>query len=259
MRRAAVGLGLTAAVACTSEPGLPTNVDEEDFVSFVAVETCRDAFDCSCPELPWESASECRDQQSQRRVDEQTIARANGLTYDGQCVVEIILRARELECEFRLDEAATPQQLEAAACRVPCKPYYGDKPEGEACSRFGLTVAVDDCAQGLQCSQDRVCERICTTRDPLMQGQACEVDGNVPCELTTFCDPGSLTCELPPQLSEPCEERCAAGSWCDRAPQTPVCVATLVTGEPCVLDESCVSGQCTDDVCAPPSAFVCPQ
>jgi hypothetical protein len=252
---------LLPLAACKSEPQLPTYVEETDFVQFLAVEACRDAFDCSCPDLRWDTPSDCREEQSQRRTDEMSIGQAAGLTYDGECVVEIILRARDLECEYRLGEDATDEQVTAATCPEPCKPYYGDKARGEPCSRLGVTVSIDDCAQGLLCSDERICEPLCSAQSPLAVGEACEAGAPEarPCTSGSYCNAQSLMCEVPPALGEACQDRCADGSWCDRAPESPVCVSTLETGEACVLGEACSSGVCEDDVCAPPAAFVCPQ
>ena len=257
--RAVALVALTACGNQTEDP-LPTMVDEDDFGEFLAVETCRDAFDCGCPDLRWDSPTECLEQQRLRGDDTMFVATQNGLTYDAACTADIILRARSLECELQLPAEPTPEQVEAATCPQPCKPYFGDKAQGERCTRLGITVAVDDCGQGLRCGDGRTCVPLCDDQAPLPAGEPClaGLEELGTCEAGTRCSMSQGVCEALPRLGEPCDGPCASGSWCDRSVPAPVCIDTLAAGEPCVLAESCQSGTCEDDSCTEPAALVCP-
>jgi hypothetical protein len=241
-------------VAC-QPPEPPPFITEADAVLAIMQATCSTAFDCACPLAPWPDEATCEQAVAQRTSDTAMVAAEAGLRYDGVCVARILDRIDRLGC--RADDVEVERD---AACAEACKAYVGTIAAGETCQRFGVTVDLDDCAQGLYCSDDRICVPLCEPVEPLAEGDRCmagiEVLGE--CDADLFCDPVDGRCRVAAAVGEPCDERpCAAVAMCDLAQQPRTCVPRADAGQPCTTSDACASDLCLDDVCAPIVPLAC--
>lgn len=250
---------LFVAIACGPEaPKEPTLIEPDDYAKASSDNACAALFDCGCPDVQWEGRAECREALDLRYRDEAMVAGQHGLSYDGECAADVIVRRLRLRCTDAVDETTPAEVAEAAACDRPCKAFVGAVGAGQPCARFGITVDLDDCAQGLTCNEG-ICVPLCDQTPLLPDGAQCmsgiEVLGA--CEPDAFCEPQSQRCTPAPRIGDPCESACVVGAWCDRAADPPTCAGVREEGEDCPIDEACRSGRCEDMVCTRPAAFAC--
>jgi hypothetical protein len=242
-------------VAGCQPPAPPPFITEADAAIAIPQATCATAFDCACPRAPWPDPATCEQALGQRTDDTAMVAAEVGLRYDGVCVARRLQRIDRLGCE-----AEDVDDERAAACAEACKAYVGTIEAGQTCQRFGVTVDLDDCAQGLHCSDDRTCVPLCEGVEPLAEGERCmagiEILGE--CDAGLFCDPADGDCRVAASLGEPCDQRpCAADGFCDLAQQPRTCVPRANAGERCSTHDACASGLCLDDACAPIVPIAC--
>ena len=247
---------------------------------------CGQADDCGCFEgMPGE-----RDLcQSEGTAEWQAFiaaGEAEGLTYDGRCIGELLDIYASFGCRTELDEADFDE------CR-PCKFFHGSQGAGQPCAfpeSEDLGFSADDCAQGLVCNGD-VCVDPCETAGegevclsvscdegltclytfendeesatcvrPAGEGEDCS---QAPCADDLDCDPLEATCvPRPPAPSEgePCNGFCDDDSFCDTSSTDPaqwICVARRGEGEPCSDSGECRNFQCEEGVCAPERPIAC--
>jgi hypothetical protein len=228
---------------------------EDEFVASNPASTCSVAFDCGCPDLPWPDEEACLELLALRIADTQTVAADAALRYDGVCVAQRLERSEAAAC--RTEDV---DDLRDAACAEACKAYVGTVEAGGTCQRFGITVDLDDCAQGLRCGDDKTCVPLCETAAPRPEGDRCMAGIEVlgPCEADLFCDAVDGRCRVAAAVGEPCNDRpCAGDAVCDLGQEPRICVPRRDTGEACTNGEQCVSGRCVEMACAPRVALAC--
>lgn len=251
LRRTALALPLAACQI----PAPPPFISEAEALPAIVDATCSTAFDCACPAVPWRDEDACRERVGQRTDDAAWVAEREGLRWDGVCVARWLDRLDRLGC---VAEGVDDERI--AACAGACKPWVGTIAEGEPCQRYGVTVDLDDCAQGLRCSDAKICEPLCVPAEPLPEGARCmagiEVLGE--CDADLFCDATDGRCRVAADVGEPCDARpCAASAFCDLAQQPRTCAPRWAEGEPCRTDEACESGLCLDGACSPIVPLAC--
>ena len=242
-------------VAC-QPPEPPPFVTEDEFIATRPETTCSVAFECACPDLDWPDEETCLELVTLRTADTQMVAADAGLKYDGVCVARRRERLEAAACQTEADD------LLDAACAEACKPYVGTVEEGDTCQRFGITVDLDDCAQGLRCDDDKTCVPLCEPTEPLAEGDRCmagiEVLGQ--CETDLFCDVTDGRCRVAATVGEPCNERpCAGDAVCDLGLDPRTCVPLRDAGEACTNGDQCQSGRCEEQeqVCGAEAAIAC--
>ncbi|RMG94345.1 MAG: hypothetical protein D6705_16515 [Deltaproteobacteria bacterium] len=254
-RVASAAAGLLVLVlgpaACKDGDG---SLNEEDAPGRTAQVMCDIYFECACAdhqdpdrftsrehcEAEWEASV-------QMDLDE---AEANGLVYDGECAASTLSRLESLGCE------TDPLEVFAdLAEQSPCKVFYGERQAGQSCTTYA-DLGSDDCAQGLQCNGNGVCEAFETIPGP---GDPCET------EFTTFCAGDAVCidlgegphCEPWPRAGETClgqPDLCAPGLSCDQ--NTKTCGPAPGEGEACAPDilpqNQCAEGLgCEAGTCQP--------
>ena len=241
-------------LACQIPPP-PPFITEADALPAIADATCSTAFDCACPVVQWPDEEACREAVALRTSDTSMVADQAGLRYDGVCVARRLERLERIACA-----AEDVDDERDAACAEACKAYVGTIAEGETCQRFGVTVDLDDCAQGLRCSDAKICEPLCVPSEPLPEGARCmagiEVLGE--CDADLFCDATDGRCRVASAVGEPCDVRpCAESAFCDLAQQPRTCAPRSAAGAPCRADETCASGLCLAEICSPLVPLAC--
>ncbi len=241
---------LMVSSACASPEAAPF-LPQDQYVSAVVDSECEPVFACGCPQPQWPDLEACVELQTLRAQDTIVVAERNGLRYDGACGGELLQRRASLSCEDTVATAAFP------ACPLDCKPFVGDRGLSERCSVLGVTVDVDDCAQGLHCV-DRRCVPLCLEVEPLAESQRCRA-GIVElgrCDEGLYCDEQEGRCAVAAVRGEACDERpCDARSWCSVG-RSKICQPPREVEASCFADEEC-DGSCLEGRCVPPAARSC--
>ena len=185
----------------------------------------------------------------------QTDSQAFGLTYDAQCMGDLIARYDHHACAAH----GTENDL---ACADLCKPYYGTKGYAESCnwgayaSGPGFALSSDDCDQDHTCLEG-ICLPTCWLMEGVPEGDLCYNDGfYLTCQAGLWCDSeGSRRCEPPLQPGDSCLNSggasCGEGNYCDW--DAGICRENPRVGESCDF-----SGECQADAfCDTNNGWVC--
>lgn len=222
----------------------------------VAAKQCDQRFECDCSDPGYDDFESCVQGWTQRVGDLDFVASMADLDYDGHCVARLLDRWQSLQCDATL-EVDDPRG-ELVACPRPCKAFIGPAKQGEACSVYGATVKVDDCEQGLHCSQGR-CIALCPA--PVVLGERCMegIEEVGPCAEGLLCDPAQGRCIEAPAAGSPCvEHECGSEAFCDRTGGgAGVCAPKLGAGEVCLTADRCISDRCEDGSCQTTDPLVC--
>ncbi len=209
---------------------------------------------------------------------------AAGLTYDAQCMGDVLARYDALGC---LSLSELLEDLDrVASLSLICKIHNGTDVEGAACTE-PAGVSGDSCAQGLAC-QRGVCvsTALVPAGDPCSPGALCAggtlcvpvdsptafVCAALPdigrsclgvldvCSFGAACDQGTKTCAALPGGGEACapEGGASLSGRCDSASQceAEMCVTTPGIGEACTT--ACADGaSCEAGVCTAAPPLVC--
>lgn len=283
-------LGAALAVACTDGgddgPISGQPVPEDDAPDRVPATACSAFVDCGCDDFvdsPFADEHACQDAIRtglEAGIDEGENA---GLTYDAQCVGDVLAAFGEIGCKSLTEIASDADALERLDLR--CKFFYGDDVAGAPCTELTMTNG-DSCQQGLEC-RDNVCRvdaaiaegQPCDPGDSCVNGTVCtslEINGastcmSLPeiggtclgaldlCDLDGYCDQASKHCAALPAAGSPCSpnpsvlgRRCNDDATCDNE----MCVAAPAAGEPCT--GVCQSGSsCVANVCQIERPFAC--
>lgn len=165
-------------------------------------------------------------------------------------------------CNPTVADAAIGQSCAAARCV-----------DGAFCNASNVCAALlaanapcndsDECQYGLFCPDatcvpsvnrgeacpDGICNDVgdrCSTEMSCvpLSGVGGYCEGGSDCQIPLICNPGS-TCEAPPALGQACQDRCAAGAFCNNAG---TCVAPQANGATCNSGDECASSYCNGNV-----------
>ncbi|HWB76411.1 MAG TPA: hypothetical protein VG755_15685 [Nannocystaceae bacterium] len=283
-------LGAALAVACTDDgdsgPISGEPVPEDDAPEVVPATACDAFIECGCADYvdsPFEDEDACLDAVEaglRAGLDEGDDA---GLTYDAQCVGDVLAAFGEIGCKSLTEIATDADALERLDLR--CKFFYGDDVAGAPCTDL-MGTSGDSCQRGLECIAN-VCRVNAAIAEgqPCMQGDSCvngtvctslEINGastctSLPevgqtclgeldlCDLDGYCDQASKTCALLPAAGSPCSPNMSVlGRRCDddATCENEMCIAAPAAGEPCT--GVCQSGSsCVANVCQIERPFAC--
>lgn len=250
-------LGAALAVACSdggdSGPVVGEPVPQDDAPERVPATSCAAFVDCGCDDFvdsPFADEDACEDAVKaslQAGIDE---GEAAGLTYDAQCVGDVLAAFAEIECRS-LSEIALDADL-LQRIDIQCKFFYGDAVAGAPCTELDATNG-DSCAKGLTCR-----DAVCRTDATIAAGQPC-MPGDQ-CAYGTVCTSleldGAATCTDLPAVGETClgtADLCDVDAYCNQADKT--CALLPAAGAACapqasVLGRRCnVDATCTDEMC----------
>ncbi len=221
---------LGSGLGCDVQPTEARTVELDQVEQALSTELCDRVFSCNCiqgtryPDLATCQASAAELAMELAALPEQYPAA--DLTYDPGCMGGLVDLLVELDCD---PEAPDFDEQE---CVQPCHYFYGERQVGQTCQISGNGVT--DCAQGLRCSGSE-CINPCA-EDPMplgaQQGEDC-LPGD--CVENLYCDLGSETCRLLPQVGESClegQQRCGTDLVC--AAETNTCLALPQADEPCL-------------------------
>lgn len=245
---AAVGL----SVAC-SPPPPPPFVPQRDLGEVLLSSRCDIDLRCECPNTAFEDDEGCREARAVRIDDSIMVAEANELHYDGVCVGTLLELREAAGCTSAL-ELEEPEER----CLEPCKPFHGEVAEGEECNKLGITVDVDDCAQGLRCVA-AVCVPLCDLKPALEEGEACRagiVELGV-CAPSLHCNEEG-ECARAADIGSACDEvPCMQTAFCDLTSTPASCAAKRDADEVCNAPGDCRSDTCADGRCAEVTPLAC--
>ncbi|MBC8074120.1 MAG: hypothetical protein IAG13_37720 [Deltaproteobacteria bacterium] len=282
-------LGAALAVACGDDDSGPIQgeaVPEDDAPQQVPDRTCAAFIGCDCDgfvDTALDDVDACEAAVRSSIEDDLEAGQDAGLTYDGQCVGDILAAFSAIECRS-LSEIAADEDL-VARIDVGCKLFYGDDAAGTACT------ALDD-ANGDSCARGLVCvDEVCRADQDLALGDGCDIGDACPygsictslepegentcidlpaigstclgaadlCDLDGYCDQASKTCTALPGVGAECAaqgnligQRCRVDATCEEEE----CVPAPAAGEPCTAE--CQSGTtCDDGVCQVERPLAC--
>jgi hypothetical protein len=282
-------LGAALAVACSDGDsgtleGEPVPV--EDAPERVPDRSCAAFIDCGCNDFvdsPFDDADACEDAVRSALEDDLDEGEAAGLTYDAQCVGDILAAFSAIECRSLSEIAADADLVDRLD--IGCKLFYGDAEAGAPCAELDDSNG-DSCKPGLRCmgkvcrvDQDIAAGQPCAPSDACEYGTLCislEIDGETTCmdlpsvgvtclgtadlcDIDGYCDQASKLCAALPAAGSECSpqpgvlgRRCDADATCTDE----MCVAAPKAGEPC--DDACQSGSsCVANVCQIERPFAC--
>lgn len=206
-------------------PGEAPNFDALDPVSLDEAagrlgDLCAAVLACQCEGIMDATVSQCETMVGELVV--QAEAENAELTYDGQCVSQVMAAIEYLQCASPSQVTAYWDLARATARALNCKMFYGEGVVGAPCT--SLTVSNGD-----SCSRTAVCE-----------------DG------TCVVRPASLPAGSP-CLADSEEQQCAVGLAClptTVAATAHACVRLPKKGEGCYLKALCDVGlTCKDEFC----------
>lgn len=234
-------------------PEPPPFVEQEQVGEVLLASRCEIDLECKCPDLAFDDEPSCREARELRISDTIMVAEANELHYDGVCVAELLELREATACAVGLDIEEAEDR-----CLTPCKPFHGDVGDGDACEKLGITVDVDNCAQGLRCV-DAVCVPLCDAVVPIAEGEVCR-SGLVDvgdCEPSHYCDEDGR-CAPATDIGSACDEvPCVQTAFCERTSMPPTCAAKLDGDEPCTAGTDCRSDTCADGRCVEVIPLAC--
>lgn len=239
--------------------------------------------DCATFSDRYASQAECESEIAAALEDDLAQAAAAGLTYDPECMGDLLATYDAFGCRT-LDELIADADDFARFAQI-CKVFYGDDQAGTPCEE-PPSLSGDSCARGLECEDGTCIVRqlvdkgqpcnsgdlcddgaVCVPVDSLdafecaelpEAGQTCLGVGDL-CSFDAYCDQGSKTCRALPAIGEACvgaafpvANRCAEGGVCENE----TCVAAPKAGEPC--SDACEAGTtCDDGVCVVVAPLTC--
>lgn len=255
-------------------------VPKDDAPEAASASFCEAWVTCDCADYPDSFANQaaCESSVEADFAAEIAAADAAGLTYDADCMGDLLATYDSFGCTTLAELLEEPETL--VALYTACKPFYGDDAAGTACTD-AQDVPGDSCAQGLRC-EDAVCVTLalkdagesCSFGDICEGGTYCvpvetleePVCAALPgiggtclgptdaCDFAAYCDQGDKTCKALPAVGQSCEMalRCAKNAFCEDM----MCRAAPEAGEPCT--EVCASGStCVGEVCRVDAPLVC--
>lgn len=230
-----LSLSLLFALGCG-----PKAIDLDEAPDTVASLMCDLRRSCDCFD---ESACETKIAED---VEAYTATGENiGLTYDGQCMGDLLAKVEGQGCEWAIEGGG------ADSCT--CKPFYGDRSEGQSCDEVstngvpGLDLRLDTCDAKTVC-RSAICVPRCWPHIGKPQGEACDEAPWIQCADGLACTDQGV-CWPAPEVGEPCEDReCEKGAFCD---DDFVCAELLAQDEGCDDFRQCASDYCPNGTCQP--------
>jgi hypothetical protein len=173
-----------------------------------------------------------------------TIAANEGLSYDPQCMGELVRRVEQAQCDLS-DEPSEP------ACEESCRPFFGTLAAGEQCQPRGTSnlrgfpIVLDPCDAENVCITN-VCQPRCRLVGGVPEGEPCWFDE---CGDGLVCSVDTDTCVQGPGVGESCSQDfldCGAG-WCETGDL--ICQPPGERGDSCSSFTQCESGYCPNGTC----------
>jgi hypothetical protein len=257
--RSAAILILMVMPACGEVDDDAGTVSAGDAPESVAKEACLTYFACECDQITGEflSRDACELEVSatvQRAVDEGEQA---GLTYNGECFAGVEAFYATLGCLSIADLLYAAGVAVAVEESDDCKPFHGDRREGESCTSLSITDG-DDCLAELKCENG-----VCAKKESATlrrEGEAC--GNNEQCRAGLACVAvqlnGEQACHELPGPGKTCLgvlDLCDSSAYCDQVVKK--CASLPGAGKPCAPSPSYLMARCDphsvceSDTCQP--------